>query len=203
MDHYIDIQILPNPEIEAPLVMNQLFYQLHLLLVDRKSNLGISFPEYIDDPANEKKLRLGSRIRLHGTAEQLAILGLAKRSDIADYAFISEIMSVPAEVKQHAIFVRKHSKSPRDIERKRQYLIKKAGGEWNEQAEESLKRFIDKLRCQLPFIHLASHSSVPAKGIEKNHFYLFIDKRVSAEKKGQFTKYGLSDPGNHASVPIF
>ncbi|WP_159566582.1 type I-F CRISPR-associated endoribonuclease Cas6/Csy4 [Budvicia diplopodorum] len=200
MDHYIDIQILPNPEIAAPLVMNQLFYQLHLLLVDGNNHAGISFPGYQHSQGGG----LGSCIRLHGTAKVLTALDITRRVDgITDYAAVSEVLAVPEQVKNHAVFVRKHTKSPRDVERKRQHLLKKSGGEWNEEAQESLTRFIGKLNCNYPFAQLISHSSAPAKGMDKNHFYLFIDKRITPEKTGQFTKYGLSDPTNHATVPIF
>ncbi|MCD1126346.1 type I-F CRISPR-associated endoribonuclease Cas6/Csy4 [Jinshanibacter sp. LJY008] len=202
MDRYIDIQILPNPEIATPLVMNQLFYQLHLKLVDSGVPVGVSFPCYCFDSENHRNTTLGPILRLHGTEQDLSQLELTGTvSSLFGYVLISQITPVPAVVKGYALFARKHAKTERDIERKRQFLLKKAGGNWNEIAQKNLQSFINKLRCQLPFIHLVSHSS--KYDDEKNHFHLFISREESRELKGTLTKYGLSDPVAKASVPIF
>lgn len=204
MDRYIDIQILPNSEIATPLVMNQLFYQLHLKLVDSGVPVGISFPHYCFDSDNHRNTTLGSVLRLHGTEQDLSLLDITDTvSDLFDYILISQITPVPAMVTEYALFIRKHTKTERDIERKRQYLLKKAGGNWNEVAQKSLQIFINKLRCQLPFIHLVSHSSKCHVDEGKNHFHLFISREESKELKGAMTRYGLSDPVAKTSVPIF
>ncbi|PHI30300.1 type I-F CRISPR-associated endoribonuclease Cas6/Csy4 [Budvicia aquatica] len=204
MDHYIDIHIFPNPEIESSVLMNSLFYQLHLLFVDRNSEVAVSFPKYRLAQTGAWKNTLGSVLRLHGSHQSLLALDTATTlTDALNYAAVSGITPVPKDINEYAVFVRKHAKSQRDIERKRQHLLKKAGGEWNEIAQESMDRFMDKLYCKLPFIYLTSHSSIPAKGEEKNHFSLFISKENGMLMKGKLTKYGLSDPTHKTSVPIF
>ncbi|SFC42538.1 type I-F CRISPR-associated endoribonuclease Cas6/Csy4 [Pragia fontium] len=204
MDRYIDIQILHNPEIASALVMNQLFYQLHLTLVENANPVAVSFPDYHVDADNHRNNTLGNRLRLHGSATALNSLNIQQYLiDISNYALLGEIKPVPDVVQGYAAFVRKHSKSPRDIDRKRQYLLKKAGGEWNDMAEKSLSRFIEKLRCQLPFIHLVSHSSKPAEDGGKNYFHLFINKETGEVQQGKLTKYGLSDAQHRTTVPIF
>lgn len=203
MDHYIDIQIFPNPEIETAILMNKLFYQLHLVFVDRNSDVAVSFPGYLTQIEGFKST-LGSVLRLHGSRASLAALNLADGiSALSDYVVITKIAPVPQEIDGHATFVRKHTKGQKDVERKRQFLLKKAGGQWNEIAQESLTKFVNKLHCNLPFIHMISHSSEPAEGEEKNHFCLFINKQKCLPVKGKLTKYGLSDPKQKTSVPIF
>ncbi|MCB1134770.1 MAG: type I-F CRISPR-associated endoribonuclease Cas6/Csy4 [Chlamydiia bacterium] len=46
MDHYIEISILPNAEIEETSIMSALMQRLHLELVSsRQTSVGVSFPE--------------------------------------------------------------------------------------------------------------------------------------------------------------
>lgn len=203
MESYIDIQILPNPEIAAPVVMNGLFYRLHLRLAASGLQVGVSFPQYrMGDEASAGSL--GSLLRLHGQRDDLAKLDVqTTMGEFCDYTFVGEISDVPGAVSEYASFVRKHCKSMRDVDRKRRYLLKKANGEWNDVAQESLRRFMEKLHCALPFVHLASHSSKPAEGETQNSFHLFIAKEAGPRRNGSVTRYGLSDPQNKMSMPIF
>ena len=89
MDHYIEISILPNAEIEETSIMSALMQRLHLELVSsRQTSVGVSFPELGRTP--------GSVLRLHGPLEALASL---VKSDwlkrFIDHVQVSGLLSVP------------------------------------------------------------------------------------------------------------
>ncbi len=65
MDHYQDIQVLPDPEFTQETLMAALFAKLHRALGARgKGDIGVSFPDVGIKP--------GARLRLHGLQPALA-----------------------------------------------------------------------------------------------------------------------------------
>ena len=72
MDHYVDIDVQPDPEFPAHQLMSALYAKLHRALVTRQgvgAGIGVSFPGF--DPQGTY---LGTRLRLHGTLDALAEL---------------------------------------------------------------------------------------------------------------------------------
>jgi len=187
MDHYIEINILPDPEFTPPTVMNVLFGKLHAALVSMESDdIGVSFPEMGDD-----KPSLGSRLRLHGTREKLSRLASAPwLAGMADYIRARDIAPVPPNV-THRIFRRVQTKS--NPQRLRRRMIKRKGVSQEEAQNtipDSAARFL-----KAPFVRLKSSST-------GQNFLLFIEQTPpqADPAPGAFSRYGLSQT---ATVPCF
>lgn len=105
MDHYIDIQVLPDPEFKATTLLNAVYSKLHRALVSLgRDDIGVSFPEAAKAP--------GSLLRLHsGKAglENLMALGWLKA--LRDYTEVS----APAPVPENAGLPRKPSLPDRQL----------------------------------------------------------------------------------------
>ena len=51
MDHYVDIQVLPDPEFLETTLMNELFSKLHRALGKHgQGKIGVSFPQARQNP---------------------------------------------------------------------------------------------------------------------------------------------------------
>jgi len=184
MNHYQDIVILPNPEIADSVLMAALFTQLHLKLVQAaEGRIGISFPEV--------GVTLGSRLRLHGTHQDLAKLeATGWHSTVKDYIFCKAVCPVP-EGCQYRTVRRVQYKS--NAERLRRRSVKK-GWLTQEQAEQQIS-VLNERRGKLPFLTVKSHSN-------RHAWLLFIEHGPLRETptEGVFSSYGLSSV---ATVPWF
>lgn len=70
MDHYVDIDLHPDPEFPVYQLMNALYAKLHRALVAMNSTqIGVSFPGVQTQPSG-----LGTRLRLHGSSASLEVL---------------------------------------------------------------------------------------------------------------------------------
>ncbi len=186
MDHYLDIDILPDPEFTPNLLMNELVGKLHRALVELKTNnLGISFPRY-DRAAS----RLGSKLRLHSSTKDLSML-MEKSwlTGMKDHIFTSMILEVPVDIKYLNVR-RVQSKSNAERIRRRQM---KRHGLSEKEACERVPETVER-RLDLPFVTLKSSSTDQV-------FRLFIDQYVAEGlNPGSFNTYGLSPT---ASLPLF
>ncbi|MHA7879064.1 MAG: type I-F CRISPR-associated endoribonuclease Cas6/Csy4 [Saccharospirillum sp.] len=187
MDHYLEIQLRPDPEFGAPMLMNALISKLHRVLVEMDAtDIGISFPEYSLSPR-----KLGSRMRLHGLEQRLNQL-MEKRwlTGMYDHTQCNAPQPVPAEAK-HLIVQRRQVKS--NAERLRRRRMKRKG-ETYEQASQAIPNSIEQ-KSTLPFATLGSRSTGEL-------FKLFIDQGepLATEQPGAFSSYGLS---KGATVPWF
>ncbi|MCH8531613.1 MAG: type I-F CRISPR-associated endoribonuclease Cas6/Csy4 [Saccharospirillum sp.] len=187
MDHYLEIQLRPDPEFGAPMLMNALISKLHRALVEMEAtDIGISFPDYSLSPRN-----LGGRLRLHGNEQRLNQL-MEKRwlLGMSDHAICNTPQPVPAEAK-HRIVQRRQVKS--NAERLRRRRMKRKG-ETYEQAAQAIPISIEQ-KSNLPFATLSSRSTGEL-------FKLFIDQGepLTAEQPGAFSSYGLS---KGATIPWF
>jgi CRISPR-associated endonuclease Csy4 len=186
MDHYLDIRILPTPEIAEPHVLNVLAGKLHLALAELQSDdIGVSFPHFQLDPP-----RLGNLMRLHGSRTRLEKLMLRPwTAGVAHYVYIGAVTPVPT-TKSHCTVRRIQVRSSAERIRRRQ--MKRHG--WN--VEEARARIPDTIerRLNLPFLSLRSSST-------GQPFRIFIDQRQSESPvPGRFNTYGLSQA---ATVPWF
>ncbi len=70
MDHYLDIRLRPDPEFPPAQLMSVLFGKLHQALVAQGGDrIGVSFPDL-----DESRSRLGERLRIHASADDLRAL---------------------------------------------------------------------------------------------------------------------------------
>lgn len=187
MNHYLEIAVLPDPEFTASTLMSVLFSQLHSVLVAENGGMvGVSFPE-----VDQSKPSLGSRLRLHGTANELErLLETEWLAAMRDYVRVSKVSIVPS-VAQHIVVRRVQVKS--SPERLRRRLIKRKGISEKE-ARMAIPDNSAKM-LNLPFVSLKSKST-------GQFFRLFIDHCNIRENPvaGTFSKYGLSST---ATVPWF
>lgn len=187
MDSYIELQLLPDPEFPANMLMNALFAKLHRGLVSHgEGRVGVSFPDV------EQKVRgLGARLRLHGRAADLERLMSANwLLGMRDHLHLSELQPVPCGA-SHRIVSRIQTKSSPERLRRR------AMRRHDLSPEAATARIPDGAakRLDLPYLVLASHST-------GQQFRLFIDHCPLQDQAspGLFNAYGLSST---ASVPWF
>jgi CRISPR-associated endonuclease Csy4 len=186
VDHYIDIKLLPDPEFVPSLLMNALHAKLHRALVLlASSDIGLSFPDYGTD-----RLRLGDRMRLHGTQQRLKeLMDIDWLKGMRDHIRTSDISSIPESARPIAV---RRIQVKSNAERIRRRQIQKHGYS----AEEALQRVPDSIekRLKLPFLTLKSKSSDQV-------FRLFIQQgQADALVQGNFNAYGLS---GDATLPHF
>lgn len=187
MDHYLDLELLPDPEFPATQLMSALFAKLHRGRHDlRRNDVGISFP-HVERTAHG----LGSRLRLHGSAEALdRLMALNWLSGMRDHLSIGELAPVPPQVQWRCVSRVQVDSNP---ERARRRLIKRQGIS----EAEARQRIPDSAaqRCHLPFVTLRSHSNGQS-------FRLFVSHGplLAGPQLGTFGSYGLSST---ASIPWF
>jgi CRISPR-associated endonuclease Csy4 len=187
MDHYLDLNLLPDPEFPPTQLMSALFAKLHRGLNDvRRDDIGVSFPQVEQD-----KHGLGSCLRLHGSAEALdGLLTLSWLNGMRDHLQIGDLSPIPGQVSWRCVSRVQVDSNP---ERARRRLIKRHGIS----EEEARKRIPDSAakRCDLPFVSLRSNGN-------GNTFRLFIrhGPLLDAPQPGTFGCYGLSVS---ATVPWF
>ncbi|KUM39463.1 type I-F CRISPR-associated endoribonuclease Cas6/Csy4 [Pseudomonas sp. EpS/L25] len=186
MDHYLDLRLLPDPEFPATQLMSALFAKLHRGLSDlRRDDVGISFPEVDAGPT------LGTRLRLHGTAEALdRLLALDWLTGMRDHLHLGALTPIPAQVRWRQVSRVQVDSNP---DRLRRRLIKRHGLS----ETEARQRIPDSAakRCALPFVTLRSNGN-------GQRFPLFIrhGPLLEAPIPGTFNRYGLSTT---ATVPWF
>lgn len=184
MDHYQDIQLLPDPEFGAPQLMGALFAKLHRALVQRQSqDIGVSFPDL-------HRKGTGAILRLHGSAAALqALTEQPWLAGMRDHVAMAGISAVPASA-DHQVVRRVQAKS--NPERLRRRQMKRKG--WTaEQARAAIPDSVAET-LKLPFLTIRSQSTGQT-------FHLFIDQHpVDQALSGPFNAYGFS---TSASLPKF
>lgn len=207
MKHYIDLTLLPDPDIHLNFLWQKVFKQMHIALVENKnlqghSDIGFSWPRYRYD---KSLVTLGNKLRVFAASEKLLeALDLTKwLNKFQDNVHITTVRTVPETV-SHVRFSRKAVKGKQRIERVQQQKAKR----WMEKSGLSLEECITRLEktkpqvgsC-LPFIWLDSEQTKRNSNNRSSKFCLFI-AREPCEKpeEGNFSCYGLS---NSATVPWF
>lgn len=186
MDRYIEFQLLPDPEYAPIQLMNVLYGKLHLALAELGSgDVGVSFPDA------KKGTSLGTRLRLHGTANALdRLMRINWTMGMHDYVTQSSIMSVPVGVKFRSCYRVQAKSNP---ERLRRRMMKRHGVD----AETAKSKIPDSAAetLKLPYVQIKSLSS-------GKHFRLFFElgPLEQVARSGIFNAYGLS---REATVPWF
>lgn len=211
MKFYLEITLLPNPEVERHFLWSKVFQQIHLGLVEMQDDqgrvpIGVSFPDYVQGgrsrlPAShdtrtslciEKYSVLGDKCRLFARDEAtLARFDAAKwLARLSDYVHCTGIRPVPEKLAGYAIYQRQQPKTNKER------LARRYAARHNVDYESALMRY-DSMAHQTitaPFIQLKSLSG-------NQVFCLWIKKTTVAESSGStFSSYGLSAK---SSVPDF
>ena len=187
MDHYLDIDLRPDPELAPHQVMSALYAKLHRALVAlRSDNIGVSFPEVAARPPS-----LGVRLRLHGERHALArLMQVEWLTGVRDHVSLGAAMAVPSGVRHRNVRRVQAKSSP---ERLRRRLMRRHEIDAHEASQRIPDDAVELLR--LPFIQLASTST-------GQRFRLFIAHQPiqPTAVAGAFNAYGLS---HEATVPWF
>lgn len=187
MDYFLNIEIRPDPEFTAPLLMGVLYGKLHRALADMAmSNLGVSFPEHASKPRT-----LGSVLRLHSDSATLdRLMSSPWLTGMRDHVCVVGPGPVPDGV-THRVVRRVQGKT--NAERLRRRHVKRH----NVSLEEARSIIPDSAECKLkyPFVMLRSQSTA-------RKFPLFIEHlpEQSGPAEGEFNSYGLSKT---ATIPWF
>jgi CRISPR-associated endonuclease Csy4 len=187
MSHYLDIRVLPDPEMSASQVLSALYGKLHGVLVAMRSvDVGVSFPGYAVKPPT-----LGTVLRLLGPVAQLeAVLRSTWLGGVRDHVAVGPVTPVPAGV-AHRALRRVQTKSNPDRLRRRQM---KRHGLTEAEARERIPDEFGKT-LTLPFVFVFSAST-------GQRFCLFLSLGDAAQtgQAGTFNAYGLSAT---ATIPWF
>ncbi|MEO7160244.1 MAG: type I-F CRISPR-associated endoribonuclease Cas6/Csy4 [Polaromonas sp.] len=187
MDHYVDIDVRPDPEFPAHQLMSALYAKLHRALVAQESTgIGVSFPG-VDSQAPY----LGTRFRLHGSQAALAaLLESDWLTGMRDHVALTPLRPVPPAAQYRAVKRVQVKSSP---ERLRRRLMRRHGID-EQQARERIPDESAQL-THLPFVQLRSTST-------GQFFRLFIDHGPvqPGAVAGDFNAYGLS---HRATIPWF
>jgi CRISPR-associated endonuclease Csy4 len=184
MDHYVDIQLLSDPELSQPVLMSALFAKIHSTLVALNSkHIGISFPKM----QILKTGGLGDCVRAHGSSDDLQLL--LPLLSVFDYAIVKAVSPIPTST-NYCTVRRVQVDSSLDCLRRR--LMKRKN-----MSEADARQLISGntlKRLDLPFVTIKSRST-------GQMFRLFIEqKQVDTAMSGEFNNYGLS---NSATLPLF
>jgi CRISPR-associated endonuclease Csy4 len=194
MRFYLEITLLPNPEVGINFLWSKVFQQIHLGLVEAQDEqgqipIGVSFPEY---KTGEKYSVLGGKLRLlAGDEETLGRFDAARRlSRLSDYVHCTGIRPVPEKLSGYAIYQREQPKTGNER------LARRYAKRHPVDYDTALERYsaMPPKTLAAPFIRLKSLSG-------DQEFCLWIKKTVVAELSGRtFSSYGLSAA---SSVPEF
>lgn len=187
MDHYLEIRLLPDPELKSTVLMSALFAKLHRALVELEStSIGVSFPG-----ADPQRPGLGDLLRLHGRSDDLQrLIDLQWLIGMRDHTAVRGPAPIPRQVGYRVVRRVQAKSSP---ERLRRRLAKRKGID-AEAAFRAIPQHAMEL-LDLPYVTLNSRST-------EQQFRLFIEQGPLLDKAvdGSFSRYGLSPT---ATVPWF
>jgi len=186
MKFYLEITLLPNPEVGRNFLWSKVFQQIHLGLVEMQDEQGrvpisLSLPEYV---TGEKYSVLGGKLRLLAKDEATLSQFNASQwlSRLSDYVHCTSIRPVPEKVTGYAIYQREQPKTNKER------LARRYAKRHNEDYDTAVLRYSEMAHKTIatPFIRLKSLSG-------NQEFCLWIKKAVIAEPSGAtFSSYGLS-----------
>lgn len=222
MKFYLEITLLPNPEVGIHFLWSKVYQQIHLGLVEMQDNqgrvpIGVAFPGYVQGghsrlPAShdtrtslyiEKYGVLGGKLRLF--AEHEATLSQFNAGHwlarLSDYVHCTSIRPVPEKLSGYATYQREQPKTNKER------LAKRYAKRHGMDLETALHSTIDltvkpppdaayKTRfryCDMPQKSVTT-PFIRLKSLSGGQtFCIWIKKTVVAEQSGAvFSRYGLS-----------
>lgn len=187
MHHYIDIRLLPDPELPAFQLMDTLYAKVHRAFVQMNARtIGVSFPGYQLDPRS-----LGKTLRLIGPPADLARLTESSwLQGLRDHTALSASATVPATAEHRALRRIQAKSSPDRLMRRqmRRHRLSEA------QARAKYEGMTPE-HLRLPFVTLASASTG-----QSFKLFLQLGAPEGRAQEGEFNAYGLSPS---ATVPWF
>lgn len=191
MRFYLEITLLPNPEVEINFLWSKVFQQIHLGLVEMQDEqgripIGVSFPDYMDGK------KLGGKLRLFANDETTLSQFNATKwlSRLSDYVHCTGIRPVPEKILGYAVYQREQAKTGNER------LARRYAKRHDMDYDTALMRYsaLTHKTLATPFIRLKSLSG-------DQMFCLWIKKTKVEELSGMtFSSYGLSAV---AGVPEF
>lgn len=195
MKFYLELTIIPSPEIPVHFIWEKLFQELHLAFVECKNPdgtnpMGISFPNYRTVKGDHP---LGERLRIFSEVESALekLHATQKLQRLQDYVHMKSTQGVPQNIQGYSCYKRKQIHHV-NLEDRIHHQAERHGVSLAE-----AKRHFSEYKEQLlpPFVYLDSQST------KQTRFRLFIEKVcMPNENKGVFSSYGLSAT---ATVPEF
>lgn len=187
MNHYVDIQVRPGPELEANHLLSALYAKLHRELAAQPSlAIGVSFPGI-----GEQVLDLGTCLRLHGVEAALsALLASDWLTGMRDHVTLTPPQRVPDKAQHRAVRRVQVKSNPERLRRRLMRRLSLSEQEARQRIPDSTAIF-----TLLPFLRVRSTSTGQS-------FRLFIEHGPiqSDAVAGAFNAYGLSQEG---TIPWF
>ena len=187
VDYFLDLELLPDPEFAAHLLLAALYAKLHRALVAcERSDIAVSFPEYQTNPPS-----LGVRMRLLGSQQALQTLtAIDWLRGMHDHVKASNLARVPTDAAQRAL---RRVQAKSNPERLRRRLMKRHGLDETQARERIPDSAAETLH--LPFVQLRSSSTG-----RTFRLFLSLGAEQPAPVSGKFNTHGLSQT---ATVPWF
>lgn len=187
MECFIDIDLRPDPEFAAPLLLDALCGKLHAALAPN-NNLGVAlcFPGYQTRPAS-----LGTRIKLLGSRSALqSLTSFAWLGSMRDQVEVRELASVPVAAAHRTLRRVQAKSSPERLRRRLMTRHNLSEAQARERIPDSAAETL-----QLPFLRMRSSSTQQTFRV-----FLSLGPEQSFPVRGKFNAYGLS---RDATVPWF
>ena len=231
MKYYIEITLQPSNEIPLYFLWKKIFPQIHLGLVENQDNekrslIGISFPEYSESSKNQESKTLGSKLRLFAGEESELVKFNAEGclSRLLDYVHITCVREIPEQkINGYAIYSRHQPKvnkerlARRYLKREEHFknIIKtETDPDKIRKAQEKLeKRKLRRETENKDFDEaVADYRNIKSKSVKypfirikslsnSKDFCLWIKKtKVSNPQYNKFSTYGLSSILNQNSI---
>ena len=188
MKTYLDLTLLPCPDINLYFLWSKLYQQIHLALVSNKtntngSNVGVAFPQYRYEKGEVSQL--GKKLRLIANHEeslrQIDILKWLHR--LTDYIHATSIKPVPDSVDQYVCYSRARVKTNKE------HLARRKAKRQGIKLEKALDYYnsFEERHSDLPYVQIRSQNT-------GQQFRLLIEEipAKTAEQCGEFSCYGLS-----------
>jgi CRISPR-associated endonuclease Csy4 len=187
MDHYVDIDLHPDPETASRHILGEVFARVHRELAQRgDGRIGVSFPGM-----DLRTFELGRRLRLHSNSIVLKKLPATDwLGQMRDHVKVSEPLLVPIDVRYRVVQRIQTKSSPQRLRRRlmRRHAL--------DEIESSVRIPDEKAKfTRLPYLQLRSASTGQS-------FRLFVAHGPLGDVPtvGRFSSYGFSQ---FATIPWF
>lgn len=183
MEHFIDIEIKPDAEMRANVLINKVYSKLHKALFSLNStDIGVSFPAY--------DIKLGDVLRIHGTETRLVALQNTNwLGGLAGYCEQTPIQPIPTKVSYRTVSRKQANMTAAKLRR----LIKRRSI-----PAEDVKKYKAKMFAQgldNAYLELESTSNG-----NKHRRYIEFGELSDKPSTGLFDSFGLS---KESTIPWF